>query len=243
MNHFVMADLHGRFDIYEEAINAIEEYSKDDDYRIFFLGDACDRGKDGYKLIETILNNPKIIYLLGNHEDAFCKSAQAIMTNAHIARLSVKMYLKSDEFLIDSIYDADILFHLSNSGLETLQQWVDYGANFQIIEKLNNLPVKYTFKNIDMCHAGCLKSEWDTSNKISFIDNREHFYENWFNNRILIHGHTPTSFLPNEYASKQNIHVRYNNKIDIDTGAYTTNKYSIYNIENDEFIFLTINLN
>ena len=35
MNHFVMADLHGRFDIYEEAINAIEEYSKDNDYRIF----------------------------------------------------------------------------------------------------------------------------------------------------------------------------------------------------------------
>ena len=63
MNTYAVSDLHGRLDLYGE----INKFLNKDDL-VYFLGDANDRGPDGWELIKEIYRNPQWIYLKGNHE-------------------------------------------------------------------------------------------------------------------------------------------------------------------------------
>ena len=75
MNHYVISDIHGMSDLFDKAMNYLEE--DNEPYQLIYLGDACDRGPDGYRIMKQLLRNPNVIYLKGNHEDLFVKSAMA----------------------------------------------------------------------------------------------------------------------------------------------------------------------
>ena len=241
IRNFIVSDLHGRLDIFNQVIATIENLSNGN-YRLFYLGDACDRGPDGYLLMLALLNNEKVVYIKGNHEDLFIASAKTIINQSKIYKMSVKKFFKSDIFKSDMIWDDDINLHIQNGGISTIRQWINYNADTSILQKLNSLPVKISYANIDMCHAGTTKEKWEENNELFLLNDREHFNEQWFDNRILVHGHTPTLFLSS--AKKEDIQpIRYNNKIDIDLGVFSTNKAVIYDIENDNFIVLKFDKN
>ena len=61
---YAVSDLHGMYELYEKICAKLKPEDE-----VIFLGDAGDRGPDGWKLIRAILDNPQWIYLLGNHED------------------------------------------------------------------------------------------------------------------------------------------------------------------------------
>ena len=61
---YCFTDLHGMYNLWAQ----IRDYCKPDD-TLIFLGDACDRGNDGLKIIYELLKDPRVIYLKGNHED------------------------------------------------------------------------------------------------------------------------------------------------------------------------------
>ena len=72
---YAIPDLHGRYDLLEEALIAIKNY---DDYqfrphKVVFLGDYIDRGPDSAKIIERLRQGPPKgwtwVTLKGNHED------------------------------------------------------------------------------------------------------------------------------------------------------------------------------
>lgn len=65
MAHYVMADLHGEGERFRGMLEKIR-FSPED--RLYILGDVVDRGPDGIDLLETIMNNPNMTLLLGNHE-------------------------------------------------------------------------------------------------------------------------------------------------------------------------------
>ena len=74
--HYAMSDIHGMYGSYMEAINRLGEND-----HIFILGDVIDRGENGIKIIQDIMrryknpqNNPKITFLLGNHEIMFLQT-------------------------------------------------------------------------------------------------------------------------------------------------------------------------
>lgn len=65
MAHYVMADLHGEGERFRGMLEKIRFSSED---RLYILGDVVDRGPDGIALLETIMENPNMTLLLGNHE-------------------------------------------------------------------------------------------------------------------------------------------------------------------------------
>lgn len=81
--HYVMSDIHGMYDVYMEAMKKL----KKEDY-VYILGDVIDRGDEGIRIIEDIMarcanprNNPKITFLLGNHEMQFLDCIDIIVNN------------------------------------------------------------------------------------------------------------------------------------------------------------------
>ncbi|MDD5353341.1 MAG: metallophosphoesterase family protein [Candidatus Omnitrophica bacterium] len=66
---FVVGDLHGDLDAYNKILN---EWEKENNTILLFLGDFADRGDFGVEIIESLIkiqNNKRVIILKGNHED------------------------------------------------------------------------------------------------------------------------------------------------------------------------------
>ena len=60
---YVVSDLHGNgllWDKIKEKLNV--------DDTLYFLGDAIDRGPDGLYIMLDMLNDPRVTYIKGNHE-------------------------------------------------------------------------------------------------------------------------------------------------------------------------------
>lgn len=73
MKTYAVGDLHGRFDLLEKAIKAIQEDSPEGG-RFIVLGDFVDRGPQSKEIIQTLIVGPcddkwEWIVLQGNHED------------------------------------------------------------------------------------------------------------------------------------------------------------------------------
>lgn len=69
MSVLAWADLHGRMDIFLKGLT----YLKPED-KVYFLGDAADRGPNGWEIIKAIIEDPRFIYIKGNHEDLMIKA-------------------------------------------------------------------------------------------------------------------------------------------------------------------------
>lgn len=73
MKTFAVADLHGRFDLLEKAVEQIE-MSNHSGGKVVFLGDYVDRGPDAAKIITRLMAGPsdpsrwRWVCLQGNHE-------------------------------------------------------------------------------------------------------------------------------------------------------------------------------
>lgn len=65
MAHYVLADIHGEADRFHAMLEKIC-FCADD--TMYILGDVVDRGPDGIKLLQEIMQTPNLEMLLGNHE-------------------------------------------------------------------------------------------------------------------------------------------------------------------------------
>lgn len=191
---YATTDLHGRLDLY----NKIKAILQPED-KVYFLGDAGDRGPDGWELIKTIYNDPQFIYLKGNHEDMLVNAIRAYIRNPEC---------ESREYHMCRI----------NGGEQTFEGWWKDGKDGEWADKLAELPVHAEYKNqngklILMSHAGY--TPWfdpEGPEKIiipsefELIWNRDHFYDTWndecFQNCIVVHGHTPIPKLAQRLCDK-----------------------------------------
>lgn len=72
-NTYFIADLHGRYDLLEEAISRISAREGDSRHKIVFGGDYVDRGPQSRQIIERLMAGPRLpnqrfVCLQGNHE-------------------------------------------------------------------------------------------------------------------------------------------------------------------------------
>jgi hypothetical protein len=192
---YATTDLHGRKDLYLK----IKEMLRPDD-QVFFLGDAGDRGPDGWALIKMIYEDPQFVYLKGNHEDMLVDAIRAYMKNPDYPSKEYKL-LKQ------------------NGGQCTFESWWKDGADGEWADKLDKLPVHLEYTNKDgklilMSHAGYTPwTDPDDATKIIIPDefelvwNRDHFYDNWneecSQNCIIVHGHTTIPSLAKRLCDKR----------------------------------------
>ena len=254
---FTFCDIHGMYDLYKAIMNYCNE--QDPEATIVFLGDACDRGPDGYQIMKELLDNPKVVYLKGNHEDMFTKAAREIkhffsFKDANVEKIhEVLNACRHFDYKYANIQDS-----LSNGGLSTLTNWILDGMPMDIIERIEQLPLTFTYNKVDFCHAG---STYKTFKKIADLEydgkeipswdadyllwSRTTINIGWAPGRTCVFGHTPTPYLE-DYLDKfkwpkdckitpvvykrNTIPEMTGWKLDMDTGAVFTDRAFVLNV-------------
>lgn len=222
MAKYACSDLHGRYDIYLQ----ICKFLKSED-TIFFLGDANDRGPDGYSLMNSILINPQWVYLKGNHEDLFVKACNE----------------GYDSFAYQILYQ--------NGGAGTYIDWEQDGEPVSIVNKLDWLPHTYTLVNrfgkvIYLSHAGYTPGGNHSYTNDDLLWGREHFKNDWKGEsyEYIVHGHTPIEFMIKDNTVKDIVKADTalwycgGHKVCIDNGACWTNAAILLDLDTFEEILI-----
>lgn len=227
---YACSDLHGNKYLWD----AIKDFLAPDDI-LYYLGDATDRGPDGWAILKEMLNDKRVNYIIGNH-DIMLADRIELPNNYRIANL-----------------------HNSNGGNPTWKhaQNDEEAKNIKLI--LDSLPYYAVYTNADglkiyMSHSGSL----NTDNQESLVWDRNEYF-----NRskpepydIVVHGHTTIPhlledltefnlFYSEEGDEKYDIPeweggaLWYNNyRCDIDCCTVVTNHTVLLNLDTfDEEIF------
>lgn len=229
---YAVSDLHGMYGLWEKIKNYIDETDT-----IYFLGDAADRGPHGIKIMQELLTDKRVKYILGNHEDIMLREAPD---------------------MIEGRSFSSCLWY-GNGGGPTADAFERLSEDSQIwlLNKINQLPREATYVNkngqtIFMCHAGTNPgwNEFHWGQKgvhDAYIWSRAHFHDEWedgYEDYFIVHGHTPTPLLQkcffwsNEIDREAEI-FRYanNHKIDIDCGCFFTGHIALLDLDTLEPIY------
>ena len=234
---FAFSDLHGEYDLWRQ----IKDFLQPNDVA-YFLGDAIDRGKDGFKIMKEMLEDKRIIYIRGNHEDMMMKALEQIK------------HYRGEWF-------GECLDLWSANGCyPTIEAWEEDGSDYKWINIINEMPLIRVHINekgqeLYLCHAGFTPGKeisdvlWDRDHFLDEIP--EEYYDLNF---IVIHGHTPIPYLLFElmkddyyFDNSENISevlrkqigiCIYANgcKIDIDGGTVNTHVISLLDLDTFEVI-------
>lgn len=223
---YCFTDLHGHYNLWKQ----IKDYADSTD-KLFFLGDAIDRGPDGIKIMQELLKDERVIYLKGNHEDFLTRytspGALSLWTS------------------------------LNNGGQPTYKEMLQLSQEERniLIQQIKKLPRHFTYVNkkgqsIFLSHAGATPDAYQCYKYCldDLIWDRSHFCEPWppeeeFKETYVVHGHTPTPYVNyyignpislNEDLKKEDIKVlRYakGHKICLDLATDYTKKAVLYDLD------------
>lgn len=215
MAKYAISDLHGRKDLW---LKANKEIFKEDDV-IYFLGDAADRGPDGWKLIKLLLDDPRVIYIKGNHEDMLIRAIENPRNNLSLLEMN-----GGENTYIKYIYDAE----------ENQKKY---------FSKLKELPLLIITQNdsgqiINLSHAGYTPVYNPTEDDLLW--DRSHIKHEWpeEENSIVIHGHTPVRYLIGDKYEITN--YANGHKYNIDLEAFASNKLGVLNLDTFEKIIVEV---
>lgn len=209
---YAMSDLHGCYDKYIRMLEYID--LKDTD-TLYVLGDVVDRGPDGIKILLDMCERKNVFFLRGNHDYSAMKILRCMFDPA--AR-----------------YDEDAF-------VPALQLWVSDGGNTTLNQFLNvsseekKKVMSYLWKSKTyielelkgrkyfLAHTVPEKEimlEFKKCNLEDFILGEPDYELQYFEDKYIVTGHTPTGLIAEEYAGR--IYVK-NNHIAIDCGAVFEN--------------------
>lgn len=220
MATYVATDLHGQYDLWK----AIQSYLKEDD-KLFFLGDAIDRGPRGWDILVEMLDDKRVEFIKGNHEDIMLSVLNGPTT-------SYKSWLKHWR---------------KNGGTQTMENMktVPFEQRKKYLDKLEECPSFITFENtqgkkICLNHSGWVPTEDecnimnDNDIEYNFLWNREHFdlpLPNLFKDYYIIHGHTPTTYINKTLKEIKPLSYCNGHKIDLDIASFVTNEIALFNLD------------
>lgn len=225
---YALSDLHGCIKFYA----AIKEYLQPED-KVYFLGDAGDRGPHPWETIKAIAADRQFVYIKGNHED--------MLVDAMEDRLEGRGGTRAIHLLG------------SNGGYGTLEEWEADGMKEDWVLWLKRLPTHEEYvrpdgKKVMLSHAGYTpnpegKLPWGDD----LIWSRDHFYDSWdesLKDVYVVHGHTPTPLMDRycygleKGATQKAGALVYceGHKFDIDNGAVFTGYCTLFNLDTFESI-------
>lgn len=237
--HYCFSDIHGIYSLWEK----IRDYCDESD-TIYFLGDACDRGKDGIKIMLELIEDPRVVYIKGNHEQIlFDAIEEAQADERNFNRKSIKIDLNSESGRLCVL----------NGGKSTISKFNSLLGKDQIkiYNSIYKMPLRIDYQNSQnqvavLTHAGtCLRENYSQRN---YLWDRLHHYFPWekeekFKNYYVIHGHTPVPYIamnlnvPVEIGEDEYWNVlKYadGHKIDIDLLSIETKKVALFNLDTME---------
>lgn len=234
MATYACTDIHGQYGLWL----AIKNYCKEDD-TIIFLGDAIDRGPEGIRIMQELLEDKRVLYIMGNHEDTFLEYIKIGIPKV--------LHDRQERELLEW-----------NGGIDTLKQFLHltddeqekliFNLKTKLIKKV--LYINKENKKIFLCHAGCNPSHISKEYPIKdYLWDRKHIAthaSDWnlaYNDYIVVHGHTPVQLLKNQNKAdmtKDSIETYCGgHKIDLDLGSFFTNKIALFDLDTFETIYFT----
>lgn len=187
MSTYALSDIHGCLNLF----NAVMDTLGPDD-KLYFLGDAIDRGSSGWEIMKKLLDDPRVVYLKGNHEDMFLQCWGNY--NSHPIE--------------DVGYDDATWLWYQNGGYNTEQNFVNDPISEEekarYINKLKNAPFACVYHSpyhsfdVILTHAGCNYKNFNNLTEQDAIWDRNHYRNNYWDgddNTIIVHGHTPIPIL------------------------------------------------
>ena len=227
---YCCSDIHGNIKLF----NKIKEFIQPHD-TVYFLGDAGDRGPDGYQIIKEIAKDIRFKYIKGNHEDMLVKAG-------------IDFYKYGDT-------DRDYHLLISNGGYDTFNDMLADPAGETLIYHLRRLPTHLEYINTNrircfLSHAGFNPMLDDDNKEIIFPSdydlmwNRDHYYgcyeyDGNLANSVVIHGHTPIPYLAEDINISQwarnpgPLWYDHHSKVCLDNMSFSTNM--IYLLDLDTF--------
>lgn len=222
---YALSDLHGYLDLYKQ----IKEFLKPED-KVYFLGDAGDRGPQSWETIKAILYDEQFVYIKGNHDEMLIISALHYWGEEH---------------------DSYGFYHdlIANGGRDTWKDFLIDPKSKEIIYKLRDCPEEKIYYSIDkeihLSHAGFTPGK----EKKHLTWNRKHLYDivgdNVPDNYLVVHGHTPVYYMHNAktYEDCQKwIKPEFygeGHKINIDMGTYNNGACCLLNLDTLKYHIFT----
>lgn len=211
---YVMSDLHGCYEKYMQMLEEIKFKSED---TLYILGDVVDRGEDGIKILLDMMQRPNVVSLLGNHEymaycvlKKFCVEITEQNYDKHLDSEAMEMY--ENWMFNGGVTTARAFSKLDKQKKETV---LEYLGEFELYEELEVNGNKFV-----LVHGGL--ADFDENKDLSeygihdIIWGRCDYAKQYFPNKFLVTGHTPTCNIDKKYKGKI---YKENNHIAIDCGA------------------------
>jgi serine/threonine protein phosphatase 1 len=177
---YVIGDIHGDYDKFIRMLKLINFQESD---TLYVLGDCIDRGNNGIKVLQYIMENPNIELIWGNHEK-----------------------LMMDFIESGSTQHKELWFY--NGGASTLENFnlLSQYKKIKLCDFIKNLPYYKMVDKYILCHAGIRVPENPSVMKIEEIlenQNTNDFLwirEDFYNRKAIvgytvIFGHTPSVYI------------------------------------------------
>ncbi len=229
---YAIADIHGRADLLNKLLKAIDKDAKNhDDSRhvLVTLGDYLDRGPHSRKVLETLLDLPldrfESKHLKGNHEDLFLtflkEPEQGVVWLSNGGWATLVSYGFSVEELPETVDD---LLGVRDKIIERMPT--------RHLDFLKSLKLHYQLGDYYFVHGGVRPTKpLDQQNEEDLIWIRGEFLQSHKDfGKIVVHGHS--------IVNEPEVH---SNRIALDTGAFHTGKLTCLVLSGEERYFLQAN--
>lgn len=232
MATYVMSDIHGNYQKYQQALKTINLQEND---ILYVLGDVIDRGTGSCKILLDMMCHFNIIPLLGNHE---------FMAITVLSKLVEEI----TEDTIDGFnqdFMTGMLTWFENGGQSTLEEFkrlsvddrqaiLEYLDEFELYEEITVNGQDYI-----LVHAGL--GNFEKTKRLSdyqlheVIWTKTDYAKVYYNDKILITGHTPVQLISHEKSGQI---LKMNNHIAIDCGCGFNKKLGVLCLDTmDEMYF------
>jgi len=214
---YVMADIHGCFDKYQQMLEEIKFSAKD---TLYVLGDVLDRGPDGIPILQNMNTRANVFPILGNHEFTAAVCLPWLMqevTAQSLASLDEGQLAALNEWL-DNGGGPTIqsLYQLSQEEREDI---LDYLQEMELYAE-----VEVGGRSFVLVHAGldhfAPEKPLDSYQLEDFLFDRPNTNKTYFADKFLVFGHTPVRYLRRQAGQTPSDAIfRWGNQIAIDCGC------------------------
>ena len=224
---YVMSDIHG---CYKEYLKALKKIDFKDEDQLYVLGDMIDRGDEPIQLLLDMMSRHNVFPLLGNHEYMALSVLRKLCVE--ITEENVESHLSEEDMI-------NYITWMENGGNTTIEQFkkltkeeqediLDYLEECLLIEEMNVNGNDYV-----LVHAGL--EPFDENKDVfdyrldELIFKSPNYQKQYFKNKYLITGHTPTVALD---LSKKGEIIELNHHIAIDCGCVFGLNLGVFCLEN-----------